>query len=89
MPSPPLPPPPSQHLPFIHGDLTGNVLFAAGRAPAVIDFSPYWRPPVFAEAIVVADGLLWGAGPRGRARQGEPARYARAADVVVRKLAAF
>lgn len=44
---------------LVHGDLTGNVLFAAGQAPAVIDFSPYWRPPVFAEAIVVADGLLW------------------------------
>ncbi|MDO0912417.1 hypothetical protein QQM39_16645 [Streptomyces sp. DT2A-34] len=44
---------------LIHGDLTGNVLFAADDEPAVIDFSPYWRPPVFAEAIVVADGLLW------------------------------
>lgn len=44
---------------LIHGDLTGNVLFAADDAPAVIDFSPFWRPPVFAEAIVVADGLLW------------------------------
>ncbi|MFA3877737.1 aminoglycoside phosphotransferase [Streptomyces sp. MMCC 100] len=44
---------------LIHGDLTGNVLFAADASPAVIDFSPYWRPPVFAEAIVVADGLLW------------------------------
>ncbi|MER5476679.1 aminoglycoside phosphotransferase [Streptomyces sp. NPDC002734] len=44
---------------LIHGDLTGNVLFAADEAPAVIDFSPYWRPPVFADAIVVADGLLW------------------------------
>ncbi|MFP8903941.1 phosphotransferase [Streptomyces atacamensis] len=44
---------------LIHGDLTGNVLFAAGEEPAVIDFSPYWRPPLFAEAIVVADGLLW------------------------------
>jgi uncharacterized protein (TIGR02569 family) len=48
---------------LIHGDLTGNVLFAAGEEPAVIDFSPYWRPPVFAEAIVVADGLLWFAPP--------------------------
>lgn len=33
----------------IHGDLsgnvlTGNVLTAPGRVPAVIDFSPYWRP---------------------------------------------
>jgi uncharacterized protein (TIGR02569 family) len=43
----------------IHGDLTGNVLFAPGEPPAVIDFSPYWRPTLFAEAIVVADGLLW------------------------------
>ncbi|ATL33064.1 phosphotransferase [Streptomyces formicae] len=44
---------------LIHGDLTGNVLFAAGEAPAVIDFSPYWRPPEFADAVVVVDGLLW------------------------------
>ncbi|MFJ4125631.1 aminoglycoside phosphotransferase [[Kitasatospora] papulosa] len=44
---------------LIHGDLTGNVLFAPDHVPVVIDFSPYWRPPVFAEAIVVADGLLW------------------------------
>ncbi|MGW2471690.1 aminoglycoside phosphotransferase [Streptomyces sp. NPDC001665] len=44
---------------LIHGDLTGNVLFAPDHAPVVIDFSPYWRPPLFAEAVVVADGLLW------------------------------
>ncbi|AGJ57821.1 hypothetical protein F750_5392 [Streptomyces sp. PAMC 26508] len=44
---------------LVHGDLTGNVLFAPDHLPAVIDFSPYWRPPVFAEAIVVADALLW------------------------------
>lgn len=50
---------------LIHGDLTGNVLFAPGRAPAIIDFSPYWRPAVYADAIVVVDGLLHhGAGPR-------------------------
>src|SRR5687768_16590033 len=29
---------------LVHGDLTGNVLFAAGLPPAVIDFSPFWRP---------------------------------------------
>jgi prepilin-type processing-associated H-X9-DG protein len=29
---------------LIHGDLGGNVLFADGEPPAVIDFSPYWRP---------------------------------------------
>ncbi len=44
---------------LVHGDLTGNVLFADDLAPAVIDFSPYWRPTGFASAIVVGDALLW------------------------------
>lgn len=44
---------------LVHGDLTGNVLFAEGLPPAVIDLSPYWRPAAFAGAVVVADGLLW------------------------------
>lgn len=48
---------------LIHGDLTENILFADGLAPAVIDLSPYWRPTGFASAIVIADALLWhGAG---------------------------
>jgi uncharacterized protein (TIGR02569 family) len=44
---------------LIQGDLTGNVLFADGLPPAVIDLSLYWRPPAFATAIVVADALVW------------------------------
>jgi uncharacterized protein (TIGR02569 family) len=44
---------------LVHGDLTGNVLFPTGGDPVVIDFSPYWRPVGFAEAVVVVDGLLW------------------------------
>jgi uncharacterized protein (TIGR02569 family) len=44
---------------LIHGDLTGNVLFAPGMAPAIIDLAPYWRPTAFAAAIVVADALCW------------------------------
>jgi uncharacterized protein (TIGR02569 family) len=44
---------------LIHGDLTGNVLFDDQLPPAVIDFSPYWRPTPFASAIVVADALVW------------------------------
>ncbi len=44
---------------LIHGDLTQNVLFDDRLPPAVIDFSPYWRPTPFASAIVVADALAW------------------------------
>jgi uncharacterized protein (TIGR02569 family) len=48
---------------LIHGDLTGNVLFAEGESPAIIDLALYWRPIAYAEAIVVADALAWeGAG---------------------------
>jgi hypothetical protein len=43
----------------VHGDLAGNVLFAPGRPPAIIDFSPYWRPTTYAAAIVAVDGVLW------------------------------
>lgn len=44
---------------LVHGDLTGNVLFAEGLPPAIIDLSPYWRPPAYASAVVVADALVW------------------------------
>ena len=44
---------------LVHGDLTRNVLFAAGLPPAIIDISPYWRPPAYSEGIVVADALCW------------------------------
>ena len=48
---------------LVHCDLTGNVLFADGLPPAVIDISPYWRPPSDAEGVVVADLLCYhGAG---------------------------
>ncbi|MGH7922743.1 MAG: hypothetical protein ACREQM_22780 [Candidatus Dormibacteraceae bacterium] len=47
----------------VHGDLTGNVVFAPGLAPGVIDFSPYWRPTVFATAVVVGDALLFEGAP--------------------------
>jgi hypothetical protein len=50
------------HLPrqLIHGDLGGNVLFADGEPPAVIDFSPYWRPAGLALAVAAVDALMWG-----------------------------
>ncbi len=48
---------------LIHGDLTGNVLFADPAAPGIIDFTPYWRPASYGLAVVVADAVAWhGAG---------------------------
>lgn len=47
----------------VHGDLTGNVLFAPGAPPAVIDISPYWRPPEYAYGVVIADALCWHGAP--------------------------
>lgn len=43
----------------VHGDFAGNVLFADGLAPAVIDFSPYWRPAGYPTALTVVDAVLW------------------------------
>ncbi|MHB8449120.1 MAG: hypothetical protein ACYDAQ_01410 [Mycobacteriales bacterium] len=44
---------------LIHVSLTGNVLIHPELPPAIIDLSPYWRPPAFASAIVVAGALVW------------------------------
>lgn len=44
---------------IVHGDLAGNMLFSPGKPPAIIDFSPYWRDPLYALAIAIADGILW------------------------------
>jgi uncharacterized protein (TIGR02569 family) len=48
----------------VHGDLPGNVLFADGQPPAIIDWPAYWRPTSWASAVTVADALCWyGASP--------------------------
>jgi uncharacterized protein (TIGR02569 family) len=47
----------------VHGDLFGNVLFAGSAPPAVIDFTPYWRPASYAVAIIVVDAVSWGRAP--------------------------
>lgn len=54
------------HLPsqLVHGDLSGNVLFAKGLAPAIIDLSLYWRPVGYSAALVVADALTWEGAPQ-------------------------
>lgn len=43
----------------IHGDLLGNVMFAPGRPPTLIDWAPYWRPPGAGTAIAVVDAVCW------------------------------
>jgi uncharacterized protein (TIGR02569 family) len=47
----------------VHGDLLGNVLFAPGLPPAVIDWPPYWRPASWASAVAVADAMCWYGAP--------------------------
>lgn len=44
---------------LIHADLAGNVLFADGMPPAVIDFSPLERPDGLPLAIAAVDALQW------------------------------
>ncbi|KAM0550594.1 hypothetical protein ACHAPJ_008852 [Fusarium lateritium] len=46
---------------LIHGDLTGNILFDQDPKipPGIIDITLYWRPAEYAEAIIIADGLIW------------------------------
>lgn len=48
---------------LVHGDIAGNVLFAAGQPPAVIDFSPSRRPAGYALAVAAVDLLTWSAAP--------------------------
>ncbi|WIB78897.1 hypothetical protein DEJ28_07300 [Curtobacterium sp. MCPF17_002] len=48
---------------LVHGDLLGNVLFADGRPPAVIDWPPYWRPAGLGAAIAAVDAVCWHAVP--------------------------
>ncbi|WP_437320242.1 TIGR02569 family protein [Sorangium sp. So ce385] len=43
----------------VHGDLLGNVMFADGLSPAIIDWPVYWRPPAWAAAVAVVDALCW------------------------------
>lgn len=53
---------------IIHGDVTGNMLAVPGGSLAVIDFSPYWRPAAFAEAVFVIDAVMWEGAPWDVAR---------------------
>lgn len=43
---------------LVHGDLSGNVLFSDHAPPAIIDFSPYFRPRDWAAGVVVSDAVV-------------------------------
>ena len=51
----------------IHGDFTANVVFAEGLPPGIIDFTPYWRPALFAAAVVAIDAFSWAGVDESRA----------------------
>jgi hypothetical protein len=38
-------------------------MFADGLAPAIIDWPVYYRPPLWASAVVVVDALTWHQAP--------------------------
>lgn len=49
---------------LVHGDLAGNVLIDPAGAPVVTDVAPYWRPALWADAVVVLDCVMtWDADP--------------------------
>lgn len=48
---------------LVHADLANNVLIDATGVPFVIDFSPAWRSPLWAEAVCVLDAVLWWGAP--------------------------
>jgi uncharacterized protein (TIGR02569 family) len=43
----------------IHGDIAGNIVFAAALPPGVIVLTLYWRPAALAKALLIADAVAW------------------------------
>jgi hypothetical protein len=73
---------------LVHGDLARNVLLDATGTPVVVDFAPYWRPALWAEALCVLDAVLWHGADRGALepwRQG-PQRRAMVQAAAFRRL---
>ncbi|WP_203834974.1 TIGR02569 family protein [Winogradskya humida] len=54
---------------IVHADLLGNVLFAEGLPPAIIDWAAYWRPAAWASAVAVVDAMVWHGFDFGLARR--------------------
>jgi len=43
---------------LIHSDLAGNILFN-DLIPVIIDFSPEFRPAIYAEVLTITDSIAW------------------------------
>jgi len=51
---------------LVHGDPSeGNLLFAPGKPPGIIDVAPYWHPADYGVAVLIADGIAWSHAPLG------------------------
>lgn len=49
---------------LVHGDPSeGNLLFSSGKPVGIIDIAPYWHPPEYALAVMLADGIAWSGAP--------------------------
>ncbi len=44
---------------LVHCDIAGNILFDDSGRATVIDWSLYWRPVAYAEAILIVDATAW------------------------------
>jgi uncharacterized protein (TIGR02569 family) len=51
---------------LIQGDPSeGNLLFAPGQSPGIIDVAPCWHPADYGIAMLIADGIAWSGAPMG------------------------
>lgn len=49
---------------LVHGDPgEGNMLFNQDQPPGIIDMAPYWHPPEYALAMLIADSIAWSGAP--------------------------
>lgn len=71
----------------VHGDLTGNVVFAPGLSPGIIDLTLYWRPAAFAEAVVLIDQSWFASEPDPTACADTPALTAMLRRAAARRIA--
>lgn len=43
----------------IHTDLAGNILFNDAGTPVIIDFSPDYKPAIYAQVLLIIDSVAW------------------------------